>query len=97
MVTYICLGKWTQQGIEGVKDSPKRLDAARESFRAMGAELKDFYMTTGRYDIVFVVEAPDDATVVRAMLNQVSKGGIRTETLRAFPEAEYREILGKLT
>ncbi len=56
----------------------------------------DFYLTTGQYDLVIVVEAPDDATLAKVLLAQASKGGIRTTTLHAFSEAEYREIIGSL-
>lgn len=60
MATYIMLLSWTEQGIQNVKDSPKRLDSAKKVFRAAGAKLKEFYMTMGRYDMVVVAEAPDD-------------------------------------
>ena len=96
MPTYLCLCNWTQKGIEQVKDSPKRLDAARALFREHGAELKTFYMTAGRYDLAFVVEAKDEGSFAKAMLAQAAKGSIRTETLRAFSEDEYRKIVGSL-
>ena len=38
MPTYVILNRWTQVGIEKIKDSPSRLDAARKAFRALGAE-----------------------------------------------------------
>ena len=96
MPTYICLCNWTQKGIEGVKDSPKRLDGAKALFKEMGADLKAFYMTSGRHDIILVVEAKDDAAIARAVLAQAAKGSIRTETLRAFSEDEYRKVLASL-
>ncbi len=96
MSTYICLGNWTQKGIENVRESPARLDAAREDWEKEGVTIRDFYMTTGQYDVVFVVEAPDDATLAKVMLAQASKGGLRTTTLRAFSETEYRKIIRSL-
>ena len=59
MATYISLCNWTQQGIEKIKESPARLDAARKAFKAAGADLKQFYMTMGRYDFVVFTEAPE--------------------------------------
>jgi uncharacterized protein with GYD domain len=94
--TYVCLLNWTQKGIENVKQSPSRLDAAREAFAAEGATLRDFYLTVGPYDMVCVAEAPDDAVVARILLKLGSQGGVRTTTLRAFPEAEYRKIVQSL-
>ena len=96
MATYIGLCSWTQQGIADLKGSPGRLDAARAAFSALGAELKGFFMTMGHYDMVVIAEAPDDATMAKALLAVVSGGGLRTETLKAFTEDEYREIIGSL-
>ncbi len=96
MSTYICLSNWTQGGIEYVKESPARLDAAREEWEKEGVTIRDMFMTTGQYDLIIVVEAPDDATLARVLLMQASKGGLRTTTLRAFTETEYREIIGSL-
>ena len=96
MSTYICLSQWTQKGIENIKESPARLDAAREEWKKEGVTIRDFYLTTGQYDLVLVVEAPDDATLAKVLLAQASKGGIRTTPLHAFSEAEYREIIESL-
>jgi uncharacterized protein with GYD domain len=96
MPTYICLTRWTSKGLENVKDSPSRLDAARKAFQAAGVILKDFYMVTGRYDMILIAEAPDDTTLAKAVLSVAVKGSIQTETLRAFTENEYRGIVSGL-
>ncbi len=96
MSTYICLGNWTQKGIENVRESPARLDAARGEWEKDGVTIRDFYMTIGQYDLVFVVEAPDDATLAKVLLAQASKGGLRTTTLCAFSETEYRAVMRSL-
>jgi len=96
MSTYISLISLTQKGIENIKDSPDRLNKAKELFKAMGAELKQFYLVTGRYDMVVVSEAPNDETVAKVALAISAAGAIRTETLRAFTEDEYRKIIAAL-
>ncbi len=53
-------------------------------------------MTIGQYDLVIVVETPYYATLAKVLLVQASKGGLRTTTLRAFTETEYRSIIGSL-
>lgn len=93
MTTYIMLGNWTSSGIRNVKDSPKRLDAAKAALTEMGGEFKAFYMTMGEYDFVIVFEAPDDAIAARFALVSGGLGSIRTRTLKAFPERAYREII----
>ena len=96
MATYISLIRYTQQGVENMKQSPARLDVAKQVFRAMGAELKGFYLVMGQYDAVVVSEGPDDETAVKLALAIGSAGAIRTETLRAFTEDEYRNIIAAL-
>ena len=96
MATYISLIHYTDQGIRTIKESPGRLDAAKKAFQAAGGELKQFYLAMGKYNIVIVAEAPDDETAARVTLALGSLGNIRTETLRVFTEAEFRNIVGSL-
>jgi len=96
MPTYISLIKYTQKGVEKVKDSPKRLDAAKKAFKGVGAELKEFFLVMGQYDIILVSEAPDDETVAKIALTLGSLGNVRTESFRAFKEDEYRKIVASL-
>ena len=96
MATYITLARWTQQGAQTIKDSPARLDAAKKSFAALGVKIVGFYMTTGSHDLVIISEAPNDDVMAKAMLATISKGGITTQTSRAFTEDEYRALIGSL-
>jgi uncharacterized protein with GYD domain len=96
MPTYIALLKWTQQGISKVGSSAERLDAGRKAFKKAGIEMKDVYLTMGRYDLVCVIEAPDDETYAKAILGLGSQGNVSTETLKAFSEDQYRKIIGQL-
>ena len=96
MPTYIALLKWTPQGRQNLKQSPSRLDAARKAFKAAGVTMKDFYMVTGQYDMVAVVEAADDTALAKAILTTAADGSITSETCRAFTEDEYRQIIGSL-
>ncbi len=96
MATYIMLFRFTEQGIKNIKESPARVEAAKQAFRDMGAEVKEFYLVMGQYDTVFILEAPDDETVAKIALAISSLGNVRTETLRAFTEDEYRKIIAAL-
>ncbi len=96
MPTYIAMLKWTPQGLQNVKQSPSRLDAARKAFGSAGAKMKDFYMVTGRHDLIAVIDAPDDIALAKAILNLAAAGSVTTETCRAFTETEYRQIIGGL-
>ena len=96
MATYITLVRYTQKGVENMKESPARLDKAKEIFKAMGAEIKAFYLAMGQYDAVVIAEAPDDETATKLALTVGSAGAIRTETLRVYTEDEYRNIIAAL-
>ena len=96
MPTYIVLARFTQEGIQNIKESPQRLDATKQIFESMGAKIKDFYLVTGEYDLVLIGEAPNDETVAKLSLTIGSTGAVRSVTLRAFPEAEYRKIIAAL-
>ena len=96
MPTYIVLLKFTEKGFATVKEGPSRLDQARENFKSVGAELKTFYLTTGQYDGVAIVEAPDDRTQAKLALSIGVMGNTRSETLRAFSEDEYRKLVAEL-
>jgi uncharacterized protein with GYD domain len=96
MPTYITLLKYTQKGIENIKEGPSRLDAAKKAIKAAGGEMKAYYLTMGPYDAVSIGESPDDATYAKTILSIASKGAIQTETLRAFTEEEYRKIIADM-
>jgi uncharacterized protein with GYD domain len=96
MPTYISLCRWTLQGATTIKESPTRLDAAKKAFAKAGIKVLSFYLTTGTHDMVIITEAPDDTAIAKAMLSTISKGGITTQTSRAFTEDEYRALIKSL-
>jgi uncharacterized protein with GYD domain len=96
MPTYISLLKYTQKGVETIKDGPKRLAGAKEVFKKVGGELKQFYMTMGQYDAIVIVDAPNEEAMTKAVLAIGSKGNVQTATFRAFTEAEFGKIIGDL-
>jgi uncharacterized protein with GYD domain len=96
MTTYVMLANWTEQGVRNVKDSAKRLDTAKQVLKDMGGEFKSFFLTMGDCDMVAIYEAPDDAVAARFSLQLGMLGNVRTRTLKAFPEAAYRELIASL-
>ena len=96
MPTYISLCRYTQQGVQTIKESPTRLDAAKKAFAADGLKLLHIYLVTGTHDIVIISEAPNDEAMAKATLTTMSKGGITTQTSRAFTEDEYRKIVNSI-
>ncbi len=97
MPTYIMLANWTDQGAREARNSPQRVESAKKQLLEMGGELKALYLTMGQYDFVAVYEAPDDAVAARFTLVVGLLGTIRTTTMKAFPEAAYRELVASLS
>jgi uncharacterized protein with GYD domain len=95
MPTYVALINWTDQGVKNFKDTVDRYEVAQEAMGKMGAKFKDIYWTVGPYDIVGIVEAPDEETGMAALLTTAGQGNIRTLTLRAFSADEMRSVLQK--
>lgn len=96
MATYIALSSFTDQGIRSVKDSTKRADAVKEAAGKFGATMSQIYWTLGNYDLVAIIEAPDDASATAFALAIGAAGNVRTQTLRAFDRDEMNGILAKL-
>jgi uncharacterized protein with GYD domain len=96
MAKYISLMKYTQTGIENVKESPSRLDAFKKLCKSMGAKVEESYLTMGQYDLIVIVDAPNPEAIAKIILATASRGSISTETLQAFTEEEYRKIMAAL-
>ena len=96
MAMYVVLASFTDQGVRNVKDSTKRAEAFKELAKSSGATVKDIYWTLGQYDIVATVDAPDDMVVTALGLTLAKAGNVRTQTLRAFSQAEMGSILSKV-
>ena len=96
MGTYISLFSFTQQGMENITESANRLDAARTALSAIGIDLKEIFLTMGRYDLVAILEADNDAAAARGVLMIAAQGNVRGETLKAFDENEYRDVIASL-
>src|SRR5262245_6586551 len=97
MATYMILFNFTQKGIEEIKDSPARVNAAKESVRKMGGEVRAFYAILGsQYDTMFILDAPNDEMLGGMVLAIARLGYVRTQTHRLLNEGEYGKIVSSL-
>jgi uncharacterized protein with GYD domain len=96
MPTYVSLLTFTQQGVENVKHQAGRMEEIKQAYRAAGGELIAYYATMGHYDGVAIYTMPDDAASAKFILGTMSRGNVRSETMRAFGEDEYKKILDAL-
>ena len=93
MPTYIGLVKLTEQGMRNVKETTKRAKSFREMAELAGLKVREILWTMGRYDLVLVVDAPNDETISRLTLGLGMLGNVKTETLKAFSAQEMDQIL----
>ena len=96
MPSYLSLINFTEQGVKAIKQSPQRLDAAKQAAQAAGGRIIFFYMTLGQYDLAVLAELPNDEAAAKYLLSLAAQGNIRSNTLRAFTEDEYRGIIAAL-
>jgi uncharacterized protein with GYD domain len=96
MARYIGLIQFTDQGIRNIKDTVKRGDAAAAEAEKMGMKIIEEFWTLGAYDVVLLVDAPDDETITAFMLKVGSLGNVQTATMRAFGKEEMEKILAKI-
>lgn len=97
MPTYVVLANLTDQGARTMQDLPRRLENARGTFSAMGAELKQLFFAMGVYDYVVIAEAPDDETMTRVSLAVSGQGNVRTNSFRVFTESEALGLVEGIT
>ncbi len=96
MATFISLVNLTQQGIQDFRASPERAAKLKSVAQKVGVKVRDVYWTTGAYDVVLILEAPDDESVAAAMLGLGSRGNVRTQTMRGFSASEMTAIISKV-
>ncbi|HAF16692.1 MAG TPA: GYD family protein [Blastocatellia bacterium] len=96
MAKYVSLLQFTDQGIRNVKDTVKRAAAATAEAEKMGLKVTDSFWTMGAYDVVLLLDAPDDETVSAFTLKLGSLGNVKSQTMRAFRREEMESILAKV-
>lgn len=97
MAIFISLVNWTDQGVRNFKDTTKRAKAFADTLEGFGGKVKDIFWTLGPYDVIAIMEAPDDETATAALLQLGALGNVRTTTLRAFSRDEADAIIQKIS
>ncbi|HLZ72242.1 MAG TPA: GYD domain-containing protein [Dehalococcoidia bacterium] len=96
MPAYIVLYRFTDQGRKDAKSTVQRAKEARAENERRGFKVNGLYWTQGRYDLVALVEAPDEQAMMAGLFNIAGAGNVHSETLRAFTEQEMEQIISKV-
>ncbi|MBV9667503.1 MAG: GYD domain-containing protein [Nitrososphaeraceae archaeon] len=97
MPHYIILFNFTEQGLGNVKDTIKRAEAFKNAVEEKGDRFVNEYYTFGKYDIITIVEAPNDQAIASLLFATGSLGNVHTETLKAFSMSEAASIIERLS
>jgi uncharacterized protein with GYD domain len=97
MPTYLILGKYTAQGLQHIKDAPKRAQAFKDAAEKAGVKVKELAWLAGEYDIMTIVDAPDEETVVALNLNVSKQGNLNGTRMRLITSADLDKILDKVS
>ena len=93
MATYILLGTLTDEGAEKLRSHPEWLSGFKEELEKTGIQVLAQYAVLGPYDIVNIVEAPDNRSVVRVSTELTLRGILRITTLPALPIEDFLATL----
>ena len=96
MPGYIGLYKRLPKGVANITEAPRRIQQGVALAESMGIRAVGVWNTMGAFDLVAVWDAPDEQTMSAFHLELARLGNVTTQTLRAFSEEEFAEIVAKL-
>ena len=96
MPHYVVLYKLTEQGVKNVRETVERARDNLAETQRRGFTVRDIYWTHGQYDLVVIIDAPDEMTMMAGLLNIGAAGNARSETLHAFTLPEMEEVVRRM-
>ena len=96
MATYVTLYKYTPQGIQNIKDAPKRVEAAIKAAEAAGMKVKETLWLQGEYDFMAISESSDEIAAMAFAIQTLKLGNVQSKTMRAFTVDEMKKVLEKV-
>jgi uncharacterized protein with GYD domain len=82
--------------MKNVKSTIERAQEIRANSESRGFKIHNLLWTQGQYDLVVVIEAPDEQAMMAGLLNIAGAGNAHSETMRAFTVAEMEQIIQKM-
>jgi uncharacterized protein with GYD domain len=93
MARYIIISNLTDEGAKTLKKNPGRVKEVNAELKDMGVNVLDQYAVLGNFDFLTIVEADDETTIARAVVEIASRGSIKTVTYKAIPIDEFIKSL----
>ena len=92
MQTYVTLWKYTKEGLMDIKKTPKRFEFVKKVINSTGGKLLFVYGLVGEYDVITVMEMPDEKAAAATILKICSTGRITSQTMIALSVDEFLKI-----
>jgi len=89
MATYVLLSNLTDEGAKTIKSNPGRIKEVNKELEALGVKVVAQYAVLGPYDFVNIVDAPDNATMMRMSAELASRGSVKMLTMSAMPMDDF--------
>jgi len=93
MPTFVVFSKLTEAGAETLFKKPDRVKEVNKELEDMGVKVVQQFVMLGEWDFLNIVEAPDEKTLLAALVNLNMRGTIRTATFRVIPVDEFLAAL----
>jgi uncharacterized protein with GYD domain len=93
VATYVSLVNWTERGIKDFRDTTHRAQEFTNVVEKAGGHVREMLWTVGEYDIVCVLDLPDDEAVTATLLRLGEQGNVRTKTMRGFTAEQMDGII----
>jgi uncharacterized protein with GYD domain len=97
ILLFICFLNWTEQGAKAVKGVPARHESLKAEIAQLGGRLVGGYVTRGQYDVVLVLEMPDGDAMTKLTVALISRGNVRTTTVRAHSMEEFGKLAAEVS
>ena len=89
MPLFIRLARLTEKANQNLANMDQMLAEANKIIEANGARIVQAYVILGEYDIVTIMEAPDEKTAAKIGALIATQGSFRAETLSAIPVEDF--------
>lgn len=89
MPYYVILSNLTDEGRKTIKERPERIMEVNKEIETMGVKVLKQYALLGMYDIINIVEAPNNEAVMKMSVEIGARGSVHMTTLPAVPVEEF--------
>jgi len=89
MAVYVVLSRLTDEGRKTLKTKPERVKEVNAEISKMGAKVLHQYALLGKYDFLTILDAKDNVSIAKIMVELGSRGTLETMTLSAIPVDDF--------